>query len=342
MAIAMTLITYPMRVHFADYVLEEVLRSELENLHPSVVILIYDEDHGANEVHERVIAGIPPDCLICDYELSRDKADEQVELLIVQECAHASNTAIVAFGSANAISVGRRVRSSVQKQLGAQVAFIAVPGIDGLPDPSSGFQNPRSGSPSILVCDASVTLCDPPELAMRSAVTSLVRCVESYLSTAFNPPADGIALDGFNRCIGLLPRVSTDCSLAIRRDLMAASLNGAMAQEKGIGPTRSLSVHLVADCPKTDPADISRLILPGMLEAMPTNGDRSVTLERNFGSGPKGLGNQLRNCLAALPMAASLAEAGVVHDRLIRAAQKIAGDNAEFQTRALAVLESIY
>ena len=66
---------------------------------------------------------------------------------------------------------------------------------------------------------------------------ALVHCLESFLSTAFNPPADGIALDGLRRaCAATSRRRSrTGATCRRRRELLAAALNAGLASEKGSG-----------------------------------------------------------------------------------------------------------
>ena len=62
------------------------------------------------------------------------------------------------------------------------------------------------------------------------------------MSAAFNPPADGIGLDGLERAWGHIERATKDGSdREARLNLMSASMQGAMAFQKGLGCVHSLS-----------------------------------------------------------------------------------------------------
>ena len=72
------------------------------------------------------------------------------------------------------------------------------------------------------------------------------------MSAAFNPPADGIALDGLERAWGHIERATRDGSdREARLNLMSASMQGAMADH----------------CHKTNPRLASREDYRQMLEA---------------------------------------------------------------------------
>jgi 4-hydroxybutyrate dehydrogenase len=53
--------------------------------------------------------------------------------------------------------------------------------------------------PRSAICDPLLTLGLPPHLTAATGMDAIAHCVETFLSSAFNPPADGIALDGLMR-----------------------------------------------------------------------------------------------------------------------------------------------
>src|SRR5690606_23925554 len=53
--------------------------------------------------------------------------------------------------------------------------------------------------PKVAICDPTLTLTLPPELTAATGMDAITHCVETYIATAYNPPADGIALDGLRR-----------------------------------------------------------------------------------------------------------------------------------------------
>ena len=53
--------------------------------------------------------------------------------------------------------------------------------------------------PRSAICDPLLTLGLPPYLTAATGMDAIAHCIETFLSPAFNPPADGIALDGLAR-----------------------------------------------------------------------------------------------------------------------------------------------
>jgi alcohol dehydrogenase class IV len=79
---------------------------------------------------------------------------------------------------------------------------------------------------------------------------ALTHNVESYLSPAYHPLCDGIALEGVRIAARALPRAVKDGrDLAARSDMMMSSLMGAVAFQKDLGAVHSCAHALstVAD-----------------------------------------------------------------------------------------------
>ena len=53
--------------------------------------------------------------------------------------------------------------------------------------------------PKTAICDPELTLGLPPHLTAATGMDAIAHCMETFMSSAFNPPADGIALDGLER-----------------------------------------------------------------------------------------------------------------------------------------------
>jgi alcohol dehydrogenase class IV len=71
---------------------------------------------------------------------------------------------------------------------------------------------------------------------------AIAHCIETFLAPAFNPPADGIALDGLERAWAHIERATKDGQdRDARLAMMSASMQGAMAFQKGLGCVHSLS-----------------------------------------------------------------------------------------------------
>ncbi len=96
--------------------------------------------------------------------------------------------------------------------------------------------------PRSAICDPLLTLGLPRYLTAATGMDAIAHCVETFLAPAFNPPADGIALDGLARAWRSIERATADGRDAdARLDMMSASVQGALAFQKGLGAVHSLS-----------------------------------------------------------------------------------------------------
>jgi alcohol dehydrogenase class IV len=109
-------------------------------------------------------------------------------------------------------------------------------------------------SPKILAravfADAELTLDLPPAITAATGMDALTHNVESYLSPAYHPLCDGIALEGVRIAARALPRAVADGrDLAARSDMLMASMMGAIAFQKDLGAVHSCAHALstVAD-----------------------------------------------------------------------------------------------
>ncbi len=101
-------------------------------------------------------------------------------------------------------------------------------------------------SPKLLAravfADPELTFALPPAVTAATGMDALTHNIESYLSPAWHPMCDGIALEGLR--IGaraLATAVREPCNLQARADMMMSSLMGAVAFQKDLG-----SVHACA------------------------------------------------------------------------------------------------
>ncbi len=99
--------------------------------------------------------------------------------------------------------------------------------------------------PKTAICDPELTLGLPPKLTAATGMDAIAHCMETFMAPAFNPPADGIALDGLRRGWAFIERATNDGSdRDARLNMMSASMQGAMAFQKGLGCVHSLSHSL--------------------------------------------------------------------------------------------------
>jgi 4-hydroxybutyrate dehydrogenase len=92
------------------------------------------------------------------------------------------------------------------------------------------------------ICDPDLTLGLPAGLTAATGMDAVAHCIETFLAPPFNPPAEGIALDGLERAMKWIrTAVSDGRNREARRQMMSASMQGAMAFQKGLGAVHSLS-----------------------------------------------------------------------------------------------------
>jgi len=337
----MTLITYPTRVHFADDVLEEALHSELERAGSVAPLLLMAHSPTNAELEDRVRAGLPP---LAKPHLVTYSDDSDLRI-IAKDVAGLEfmPDVIIAFGAARAIELARKCRYAITQSLKKRLPLYAIPGVDGLPGPCTrNLESWRSGLPSVLICDPTVALGAGQVHSQRASVLSLVRCCESYLANAYNPPADGMALDGLNRCVINLPKLGTVAGVDLHRELMAANLNAALSQEKGIGPALMMSAVLAQAGEGLEEADVARLVLPSVVRAQSVDVEKADALRKVLGQDDLRLGDAMRQVLAAVDGPMSLSQMGIPRQALKSAAQAAVGKAGFVYDTALRVLDEIY
>jgi 4-hydroxybutyrate dehydrogenase len=96
--------------------------------------------------------------------------------------------------------------------------------------------------PKTAICDPELTYGLPPRLTAATGMDAIAHCVETFLSSAVNPPADAIAFDGLARGLRHIEKATHEPrDPAARWNMMSASMQGAMAFQKGLGAVHSLS-----------------------------------------------------------------------------------------------------
>jgi 4-hydroxybutyrate dehydrogenase len=120
--------------------------------------------------------------------------------------------------------------------------------------------------PKAAICDPDLTLGLPPLLTAATGMDAIAHCMETFMSSAFNPPADGIALDGLTRGWAHIERATRDGSdREARLNLMSASMQGAMAFQKGLGCVHSLSHSLGGVNPRLHHGTLNAMFLPAVV-----------------------------------------------------------------------------
>lgn len=355
----MTLITYLNRVHFADGVLEEALRSELERNRRRRPLIIAESHHVAGALADRFFSGFP----------MRTSAESFVEVPAMPTEAAAKRIAeryhgtgrdhLVAFGGNRAIDLAKVARIAIaydepiaalsSAEGGAQRIgnglpdLYAVPGIAGFASAVSHYARVKVADdrqllitsrhliPTVTICDPTLTLGCSPEASASAASGAISRGVEAFLSRGYNPPADGLALDGISRTVRYLRPAMEEDDLEARREMMAGSLNSALSLQKGVCAVHAITNALasVSHVP-IDPSAVGRLIVPHMIRFYGASaGSKTAALRQVFGLAENAdLADGIDRLLADMPLANSLAEMGLSEGDLVAAATVAMQDRA--------------
>ena len=101
----------------------------------------------------------------------------------------------------------------------------------------------------IVFADPELTLGLPPAVTAATGMDALTHNIESYLSPAYHPLCDGIALEGTRIAArALLTAVREPGNLQARADMMMSSMMGAIAFQKDLGAVHSCAHALGTVC----------------------------------------------------------------------------------------------
>ena len=354
----MTLITYLTRVHFADGILEEALRSELEVNNKQCPFIIVDKLSGLarGDLLDRVYEGLPNRRNAELFEFNGDRPTEAVVENIANKYRENNCDILIALGSNTIIDLAKLCRISLghgesltrftiseggSRRIGEMPLpdLYAVPNIDGFCSSVSAHAKliHKDGTHARVMCRKlvpNVTICDPtltsdtdPSSTASASVDAISRCMEAYLSPNYNPPADGIAFDGLRRAIKYLPNVMEGEDPVARRELMAASLNSALALQKGLGTTQVIGDSLEEECgQKLDLGTIRKILLPRILqENTNTTNEKMQALANLLGwNENKSVSENLENFFSVLPLASGLSKLGIDYDKVKNSAETAA------------------
>lgn len=100
-----------------------------------------------------------------------------------------------------------------------------------------------------VFADPELTLGLPAHVTAATGMDALTHNIESYLSPAYHPLCDGIALEGTRiAAAALVTAVKDPGNLQARSDMMMSSMMGAIAFQKDLGAVHSCAHALGAVC----------------------------------------------------------------------------------------------
>lgn len=176
--------------------------------------------------------------------------------------------------------------------------------------------------PKTAICDPELTYGLPTRLTAATGMDAIAHCIETFLSKAVNPPADAIAYDGLARGLKHIEKATREPrDPAARWNMMSASMQGAMAFQKGLGAVHSLShalggLKLGAEKIGPHHGTLNAVLLPEVVKfnerVVP---ERVQSIASVFGvTGGDELAHAIRSLNRRLDLPSGLGEMGVTPD----------------------------
>ena len=176
----------------------------------------------------------------------------------------------------------------------------------------------------VVFADPELTLGLPSAVTAATGMDALTHNVESYLSPAFHPLCDGIALEGTRIAArALAAAVREPGNLQARADMMMCSMMGAIAFQKDLGAVHSCAHALGTVC-DTHHGLANALMIDTVLawnfEAVPAKFDELAHAAGLSGGGAAFV-PWLKSLKAQIGIAGNLSAAGVRAEQVSRLVQ---------------------
>jgi alcohol dehydrogenase class IV len=171
----------------------------------------------------------------------------------------------------------------------------------------------------VVFADPELTLDLPPAVTAATGMDALTHNIESYLSPAYHPLCDGIALEGVRIAARALPlAVSNGRDINARSDMMMASMMGAIAFQKDLGAVHSCAHALSAVCDLHHGLANALMLEPVMQFNLEAAEAKFAELAHVVGAkGPRDFVRWLAELKRAVGIAPSLAAVGVRKEQIV-------------------------
>jgi alcohol dehydrogenase class IV len=289
----MALINYLTRIQFGFESLA-LLREECDLLNVRRPLIVTDAGVHKAGILDRVLEQLSPQTVVTVFNATPPNPNEAAVRAAVLAYREGDCDSIIAVGGGSSIDLAKGVaicathdgalksfamiEGGVDRITAATAPVIAIPTTAGtgsevgrgailiLDDGRKvGVLSPYL-IPKVAICDPELTMSLPPMLTAATGMDAISHCIETYLSAAFNPPADGIALEGLRRAWQHIGRATLDpTDRDARLNMMSASMQGAMAFQKGLGCVHSLSHSLGGIDPRLHHGTLNAILLPAVI-----------------------------------------------------------------------------
>jgi len=266
----MALITYLTRIQF-DFGALKLLESELQLLGVRRPLIVTDKGVIAAGLWAKVKERLPGNMPIVLYDDTPENPTEAAMREALKLYKDEGCDGIVAVGGGSPMDLAKAVglmathpgpslqpysfvEGGAAKITAAVAPIVAIPTTAG-----TGSEVSRGGViimdsgrklaigsphliPKLALVDPELTLGLPPHLTAGTGMDAFTHNIECFLSNAFNPPADAIALDGLEKAWRHVERATRDGSdREARYNMAMAAMEGAMVFQKGLGAVHALS-----------------------------------------------------------------------------------------------------
>lgn len=290
----MALIAYLNRLHFGEGALRE-LAAELALAGVARPLLVTDAGVAAAGLLDPVLATLPAGMAVAVHGSVPSNPDEAaVRAALAVFRAHGAD-GVIGLGGGSPLDLAKAVALAATHPAGPLALYAVVEGglsritaaaapVLAIPTTAgTGSEVSRGalivmedgrklsiGSPYLVpraaFCDPELTIGLPPHLTAATGMDALAHCIETLCSPRDNPVADAIARDGLRRGWAALPRAVADGrDRASRREMMLASVQGALAFQKGLGAVHALSHALGGHAAKPHHGTLNAILLPHVL-----------------------------------------------------------------------------
>jgi len=292
----MPLITYVTRVQF-DFGALSLLAEELALAGIRRPLLVTDQGIAAAGLLERVRGALPAGLPVAVFDGTPPNPTEAAVRAAVEAYRAHDADGLIGLGGGSPLDLAKAVavaathpegplkqyaviEGGLDRITAAAAPSIAVPTTSGTgSEVSRGAiivlddgRKVSLGSPHLLpkaaICDPELTLGLPPALTAATGMDAITHCIEAYLSPRVNPVADAIGLDGLARGWRHVARATQDgADRQARWEMMMASMEGAMAFQKGLGAVHALAHPLggIPAPPVLHHGTLNAVLLPHVL-----------------------------------------------------------------------------
>lgn len=344
----MSLINYVTRIQF-DFGAVRLLKNECEHVGISRPLIVTDKGVRAAGLIDTVLGALGNDVPVTIYDGTPPNPNEAAVREAVSVYQAGQCDGIIAVGGGSSIDLAKGVavcathdgplqRFAVIEGGMANITANTAPVIAVPTTAGTGSEVGRGAIlilddgrkvgvispfvvPRVAICDPELTMGLPSALTAATGMDAIAHCIETFLAPSFNPPADGIALDGLWRAWRHIERATREPGDRVARlNMMSASMQGALAFQKGLGCVHSLSHSLGGINPRLHHGTLNAILLPAVLafnqEAPSVRQEHKLdrlAMAMGLGSGSE-VASSVRAMTQRLGLPTGLAQLGVTPD----------------------------